>query len=313
MNIETQHWIFFNLFIVAMLVLDLFVFHRKTHVVKIRESLLFTAGWILLALIFCGVIYYYAGKDFALEFLAAYLIEKSLSFDNIFVFILIFSYFNVPPAYQHKVLFWGVAGALIMRIVFIFAGIAMIAKFHWIIYVFSGLLIITAIKLLVQPEKEIEPDKNWVVRLFKRYVPVLPEFRGTNFFVREGNRIMATPLVIVLLMIELSDIIFAVDSIPAILAISNDLFIVYSSNVFAIMGLRSLFFAVSGLYKHFRFLKYALSLILLFVGAKLALSDFYKIPTFIALLVIAGILLIAVVFSLLNPRKDQVEERKPDF
>jgi integral membrane protein, TerC family len=303
MNIEAKHWIFFNIFIVAMLALDLAVFHRKTHVVSIRESLLFTAGWVLLSLLFCLFIYYSAGRDTALEFLAAYVIEKSLSFDNIFVFILIFSFFNVPAAYQHKVLFWGIAGALAMRILFIFAGIAMIRRFHWVTYIFAMFLVITAIRMIIRMPKKIEPDRNVVVRMFKKYVPMVAEYRDDRFFVKEGGRLMATPLMIVLLVIEMSDIIFAVDSIPAILAVSNDLFIVYSSNVFAIMGLRSLFFALSGLYRHFRFLKYALSLILLFVGAKLALTDIYKIPVFAALLVIVAILVINIVLSVIFPRK----------
>jgi tellurite resistance protein TerC len=308
MNIEPHHWIIFNAFILAMIILDLAVFHRKTHEVKIREALIWTGVWISLALVFNFGIYYYFGRELALEFFAAYLIEKSLSFDNIFVFILIFSYFNVPLQYQHKVLFWGIFGALVMRIIFIFTGIAIIQKFHWIIYVFSAFLLFTGIKMLFSPPKQIDPDKNFLVRLFKKVVPVIPEFRKNKFFVRIDGKLFATPLMIVLLMIELSDIIFAVDSIPAILAVSTDLFIVYTSNVFAILGLRSLFFAVSGMYQYFRYLKYALSLILIFVGVKLLLSDIYKIPTFAALLVIVMILGTAIVFSMVRKSKDKAIE-----
>lgn len=303
MTTETSLWIGFNLFVVLMLGLDLGVFHRKIHEVKIKEALIWTFVWITLALIFNYGIFYFQGKEKALEFLSGYLIEKSLSVDNIFVFILIFSYFNVPASYQHKVLFWGIIGALVMRAIFIFAGVALINQFHWIIYIFAAFLVYTGIKMLLQTEEKIDPDKNPVVRLFKKMFPVTESFHGSNFFVKLNAKTFATPLFVVLLMVEVSDLIFAVDSIPAILAISKDPFIVYSSNVFAILGLRSLYFALAGMHKSFRFLKFGLSAILIFVGIKMFLSGYYPIPISIALLIIAVILLTSVIASLVIKQK----------
>lgn len=296
-------WIAFNVFVLLMLVLDLGVFHRKSHEIKIKEALTWTGVWIAFALIFNFGIFYFQGKEKALEFLTGYLIEKSLSVDNIFVFILIFSYFNVPPAYQHKVLFWGIIGALAMRAIFIFAGLALIEKFHWIIYFFAALLVFTGIKMLFQKEQKIDPGKNPVVRLFKKMLPVTPAFQGNKFFVKLNARTYATPLFITVLMVEATDVIFAVDSIPAILAISQDPFIVYTSNVFAILGLRALYFALAGIHELFRYLKVGLSFILIFVGIKMFLSDIYPIPILLSLIVIFVILLSSIIFSLVKKEK----------
>jgi len=298
MTTEIWLWIGFNLFVILMLALDLGVFHRKNHEVKVKEALIWTFVWITLALIFNYGIYYFQGKEKALEFLTGYLIEKSLSVDNIFVFILIFSYFNVPALYQHKVLFWGIIGALVMRAIFIFAGVALINKFHWVIYIFAVFLVFTGIKMLLQREQKIDPDKNPVVRLFKKMFSVTDSFHGDKFFVTLNAKTYATPLFIVVLMVEVTDLIFAVDSIPAILAITKDPLIVYSSNVFAILGLRSLYFALAGMHKSFRYLKFGLAAILIFVGIKMFLSGFYPIPILMALIIIAVILLTSVIASL---------------
>jgi tellurite resistance protein TerC len=289
-----------------MLILDLGVFHRKAHVVKIREALLWSAIWIALALIFNLGIYFWRGEEAALEFLTGYLIEKSLSVDNIFVFVMVFSYFRVPALYQHKVLFWGILGALIMRAIFIFAGISLIQHFHWVIYIFGSLLILTGVKMAVQKDKEIHPEKNPVLKLFRKFMPVIHRYEGDKFFVKQNNRLFATPLFIVLLVVETTDLIFAVDSIPAILAVTLDSFIVYTSNVFAILGLRALYFALAGIMNLFRYLNYGLSAILIFVGAKMLVADFYKLPIGIALGVVAGILIISIVASLLWPRKEEM-------
>lgn len=286
-----------------MLLLDLAVFHRKKHEVKIKEALIWTGVWVSLALVFNYGIYHFWGKEKALEFLTGYLIEKCLSVDNIFVFILIFSYFKVPAANQHKVLFWGVAGALVMRVLFIFAGVALIDRFHMIIYFFAAFLIFTGIKMIFQKEKKINPDRNPVVRLFKKIFPVTDTFKGAAFFVSVNKKIFATPLFIVVIMIEFTDLVFAIDSIPAILAITTDEFIVYTSNVFAILGLRSLYFALAGLHSYFRYLKYGLAAILLFVGIKMSLSDIYQIPIVVALTVIALILIISIIASVMIKEK----------
>jgi tellurite resistance protein TerC len=305
MVIDGYVWAGFIAFVILLLAIDLGVFHRKSHEVKIKEALIWSALWISLALIFNYGVYVFMGKEKALEFLAGYLIEKSLSVDNLFVFIMLFSYFNVNPIYQHKVLFWGILGALVMRAIFIFAGVALITKFHWIIYIFGAFLILTGIKMLVQKEGEIAPDKNPLVRLFKRFFPVTDQMHGGKFFVRINAKTVATPLFIVLLVVEFTDLIFAVDSIPAILAISNDSFIIFTSNVFAILGLRALYFALAGITKYFHYLKYGLSAILVFVGAKMIISGFYKIPIIYSLLTILVILVIAIVFSILFPQKEK--------
>ena len=295
-------WIGFNVFVLAMLALDLGVFHRKAHVVKIKEALIWSAVWITLALLFNLGIYFWRGEVAALEFLTGYLLEKSLSVDNVFVFLLIFSYFRVPALCQHKVLFWGILGALIMRAVFIAAGITLIQQFHWVIYVFGVFLIFTGIKMALQKDKEIHPEKNPIIKLFRRLMPVTKEFdEKSRFFVRQGGILHATPLFVALLVVETTDVIFAVDSIPAILAITRDPFIVYTSNVFAILGLRALYFALAGIMQMFHQLHYGLSAILVFVGIKMLLADIYKIPIGIALGVVAGILLVSVVASLMRP------------
>ena len=266
-----------------MLALDLGVFHRKAHEVQIKEALGWTAFWITLALLFNLGIYFWRGPEPALEFLTGYLIEKALSVDNIFVFLLIFSYFDVPLLYQHKVLFWGILGALIMRALFIVMGITLIQKVHWVIYIFGGFLILTGIKIALQKEKEIRPERNPVLRIFREFMPVSERYENGKFFLKKEGRYLATPLFIVLLVVETTDIVFAVDSIPAILAITLDSFIVYTSNVFAILGLRALYFALAGLMQLFHRLHYGLAAILVFVGIKMLLADIYKIPIGVAL------------------------------
>jgi len=298
---EYMLWVGFNIFVLAMLALDLGVFHRNAHVVKMKEALIWSAVWIALALLFNVGVYFWRGAETALEFFTGYLIEKSLSVDNIFVFILIFSYFSVPAQYQHRVLFWGILGALFMRAILIAVGATLIATFHWIVYLFGGFLIITGIKMAMQKNTGIHPEKNPLVRLFKRFMPVTNTYHGGKFFISENGRRVATPLFIVLLMVEFTDLVFAVDSIPAIFAITKDPFIVYTSNVFAILGLRSLYFALAGVMNRFHYLKLGLALVLVFVGAKMMLVDVYKIPIAISLSVVAGILLISVLASLIWP------------
>lgn len=304
MIIDTYVWIGFIAFIILLLVIDLGVFHRKSHEVKIKEALIWTGVWILLALIFNYGVYLYMGKEKAVEFLAGYLIEKSLSIDNLFVFIMLFTFFDVKPQYQHKVLFWGIIGALIMRAIFIFSGVILISKFHWIIYIFGAFLVFTGIKMLVQKDEKVSPDKNPLVRLFKKLFPVSDTMHGDKFFVKINAKTVATPLFIVLLVVEFTDLIFAVDSIPAILAISNDSFIIFTSNVFAILGLRALYFALAGITKLFHYLKYALSAILVFVGIKMLIVDLYKIPVTYSLFAIVAMLLIAILFSYILPKKE---------
>lgn len=302
MDTSLPIWIAFNIFVVCMLALDLLVFHRHAHVVKVKEALLFSAFWIALALAFNVVIWWWQGPEVALQFFTGYLIEKSLSIDNLFVFLLIFSYFAVPSIYQHRVLFWGVLGALVMRFVFIVAGAALLARFHWLIYVFGVFLIFTGLRMARKGDEEIHPEKNPVVNFVRRLMPVTPDYQGGRFFIRDMGRLMATPLFIVLVMVETTDVIFALDSIPAIFAITTDPFIVYTSNVFAILGLRSLFFALAGVMVMFHYLKLGLSAVLTFIGAKMVLVDFLHIPIGISLLVIAGILIASVVASLIWPQ-----------
>lgn len=292
-------------FVLTMLALDLGVFNRKAHVIKVKEALLWTLFWVSLSMLFCLGIYYLKGYEKALEFLTAYLIEESLSIDNLFVFLLIFNYFGIPAKYEHKALFWGVLGALVMRGVFIIAGVALITKFHWIIYIFGALLIITAIKITFQKDKKIQPEKNPVLKLLHKIMPVDPSFDGGRFFLKKQGRWFATPLFAIVLVLETTDVIFAVDSIPAVLAISTDPFIVYTSNVFAILGLRSLFFAISGIMRLFHYLHYGLSIVLSFVGLKMLLTDIYKIPIVISLGTIATVLLLSILASILWPAREQ--------
>ncbi len=293
-------WVGFNIFILIMLALDLGVFNRKDHVVKFKESMLRSAFWISLALIFACVVYVWRGPEIGMQFLTGYLIEESLSVDNLFVMLMIFTYFRVPAKLQHKVLFWGILGALVLRAIFILTGIALIEKFHWMIYVFGALLIITGIKLVMEKSKGIQPEHNPVLKLFRKLMPITDDYVGGKFFIMQEGKRWATPLMVVLVLIETTDLIFAVDSVPAILSISRDPFIVYTSNVFAILGLRSLYFALAGMMHRFHLLNYGLALILVFVGVKMFLTDFYKIPIIIALYVVIGVLIISIVASLLT-------------
>jgi tellurite resistance protein TerC len=277
-------WVIFNVFVLGVLALDLLVLHRKAHAVSLREALAWSCVWVSLAFLFGLGVYFVRGGEKALEFLTGYVIEWSLSVDNLFVFLVIFSYFAVPPIYQHRVLFWGILGALVLRAIFIATGTALLANFHWMIYVFGGFLIFTGIKLLFAGEEKIEPEKNPAVRLVRRFMNVTPDYHGQQFFIRKDGRLWATPLLLVLIVVETTDVIFAVDSIPAIFAITLDPFIVYTSNVFAILGLRALFFLLAGVMDMFRFLKVGLSFVLCFVGIKMVIVDFYKIPIGISFL-----------------------------
>ncbi len=303
-------WVGFNVFVLVMLALDLGVFHRKAHVVSVREASIWSAVWIGLALLFNLGIWHFFGPQKGVEFLTGYLIEKSLSVDNIFVFALIFGYFAVPQEYQHRVLFWGILGALVMRAIFIAAGAALLASFHWIIYVFGAFLIVTGIKMVLTPAKGLEPEKNPVVRLVRRLFPVSDRYHGQRFFVRDRGILTATPLFVVLALVETTDLIFAVDSIPAIFAVTSDPFIVYTSNVFAILGLRSLYFLLAGVMSKFEYLKHGLAAILVFVGTKMAIIDLYKIPSTVSLGVVAAILAIAVVASLARARRRGPRRRR---
>ncbi len=297
-------WIGFGTFVLAMLALDLGVFHRKSHEVHMKEALIWSAAWISLALLFNGIIYLWKGPQAGMEFLTGYLIEKSLSVDNVFVFVMIFSYFSVPAAYQHRVLFWGILGALVMRAIFIAGGVVLIQTFHWIIYVFGGFLVLTAIKMAFQPHGGGSMETNPGMKLIRKFVPMTHRYNGDKFWTFEKGKKVATPLFAALLLVEFTDVIFAVDSIPAILSITKDPFIVYTSNVFAILGLRALYFALAGVVKLFRFLHYGLALILAFVGTKMLLSDFYKVPIGLSLGVIAVILIVSVVVSMAFPKRE---------
>lgn len=306
MEINIWFWVLFNAFVLLMLALDLGVFHKKLHVVSVKEALIWSGIWIFLALFFNGFIYYAFGETKAMEFFTGYVIEKALSVDNIFVFVLIFTYFQIPSIYQHKVLFWGIIGALIMRVIFIFAGVALLEKFHWTIYIFGAILILTGIKMLTDKDKKMEPEKNPVIKLFRKFIPTTNELHGDKFFIKENHKSVATPLFISLMMIEITDLIFAVDSIPAILAVTQDHFIVYTSNVFAILGLRSLYFALSNIIERFKYLAIGLAIILVFVGIKMVLIDFYKIPIHFSLLIIFTIIVLSVVISLMKTKKPNV-------
>ena len=303
MEANTSFWIGFNIFVLLMLALDLGVFNRKAHVVSVKEALIWSGVWVTLALIFNSLIYYWFGEHKAVEFLTGYLIEKSLSIDNIFVFVLVFSYFQVPAIYQHKILFWGILGALIMRVIFIFAGVALIERFHWTIYIFGVFLIYTGYKMFTEKDKKMDPEKNPVIKFFRKIMPVTNQLHGDKFFVKLDGKQHATPLFLVLILIETTDLIFAVDSIPAILAITQDRFIVYTSNVFAILGLRSLYFALAHIVDRFIYLSYGLAIILVFVGLKMVMVDIFKVPTFISLLIIALVVTGSVVLSFMKTEK----------
>lgn len=302
MEVNSTFWIGFNIFVLLMLALDLGVFNRKAHIVSVKEALIWSAVWISLALIFNSLVYYWFGEHKAVEFLTGYVLEKTLSIDNIFVFVLIFKYFQIPSIYQHKILFWGILGALVMRVIFIFAGVALIEKFHWTIYLFGVFLIYTGYKMFTEKDKEMEPEKNPILKFFRKIIPVTNQLEGDKFFVKQAGKVHATPLFLVLILIEISDLIFAVDSIPAILAITQDQFIVYTSNVFAILGLRSLYFALAHVIHRFIYLSTGLAFILIFVGLKMVMIDVFKIPTFISLIVIGFIITVSIVFSLIKTK-----------
>jgi TerC family integral membrane protein len=295
-------WILFNLFVVLMLGLDLGVLHRRAHAVKFREAMAWSVMWVALAAGFAVLVYFWHGRAPALEFVTGYVVELSLSVDNLFVFLLIFRYFRVPPHLQHRVLFWGILGALIMRGIFILLGVSLIRRFHFIVYLFGAFLVYTGIKLFREHEKDIHPENNPLLRLFRRWMPVTPDYVGGKFFVRQPG-LYATPLLIVLLVVETTDVLFATDSVPAILAITLNAFIVYTSNVFAILGLRSLYFALAGLMDKFRYLHYGLALILTFIGVKMLVSGYYVISTEIALAVVGVTLAVSMLASVaVQPR-----------
>jgi tellurite resistance protein TerC len=294
-------WVLFNLFVLGMLVLDLGFLQRPGHVVKFREALVWSVIWIGLACAFAVLVHFWYGRGTAVEFVTGYVIELSLSVDNLFIFLLIFRYFHVSPSHQHKVLFWGIVGALVMRAIFIVVGIGLIRRFHWITYIFGALLVYSGTKLFRQDASAVNPENNPVLRLFRRWVPVTKDYVGDKFVVRRPG-LYATPLLVVLVVVETTDLLFATDSIPAVLAITLKPFIVYTSNVFAILGLRSMFFVLAGMMELFHYLHYGLSVVLIFIGAKMLTSAYYQIPTWVALGAVAGVLMISVLASLLHPR-----------
>ncbi|MEL7562781.1 TerC family protein [Dehalogenimonas sp. 4OHTPN] len=301
MDIGIWPWILFNVFLIIMLALDLFVFHRHAHVIKLKEALGWVALWVSLAVLFGIGIWVFAGSSHAVDFFSAYIVEESLSVDNLFVFLMLFTYFCVPREYRHRVLFWGIVGAILMRAAFIFGGIALINNFSWIIYVFGAFLVFTGIRMGMKKEGDPHPEANPVLRLLRRFLPMSHQYNGDKFFTVENGRRLATPLLAVLVAVETTDIIFAVDSIPAVLAITTDPFIVYTSNMFAIMGLRSMYFALEGFANRLYYLHYGLAAVLVFLGTKMLLSGIFHVPTFLSLLIITSILVIAVIASLKRP------------
>jgi len=295
-------WILFNIFVAAMLALDLGIFHRRTQTLRLRQALAWSALWIGLAAIFAAVLYIWQGHQAALEFSTGYVIELSLSADNLFIFLLIFRYFRLPEPEQYRVLFWGIIGAIVMRAAFIFAGVGLIRRFHWVMYLFGLLLVYSGMRLLFQRGAQVDPEKNPVLRMFRRFIPVTDDYVDGKFLVRR-ERLYATPLLLVLLVIETTDVIFTIDSIPAVLAITLNTFIVYTSNIFAILGLRSLFFALSSLMDMFKYLHYGISCVLVFVGVKMLLSHYHVIRTEVSLAIIAAILLVTIVASALHRKR----------
>ena len=301
-------WVGFNFLILMLIAIDLGVLHKKSHVISVKEALIWSAGWIFISLTFNVGIYFWFGYESALQFLTGYLIEKSLSVDNIFVFAILFSYFKVKPEYQHKVLMWGILGALIMRVALIAVGTALISNFHWVIFILGAFLVYTGIKMAFQKEISVHPERNPVVNLAKKFIPMSNDYDGDKFVtVIDGKRIF-TPLIVVLIVVEVTDLMFAVDSIPAIFAITTDSFIVYTSNVFAILGLRALYFALSGVLEMFHYLKYGLGLVLSFVGTKMLISEFYIISIPVALGTVAAILILSVIASIMIPAKSVTSE-----
>jgi tellurite resistance protein TerC len=295
-------WVLFNAFVLAMIGLDLWIFRRPAQQIKFREALTWSILWIALAGVFAGLLYFWQGRTSAVEFTTGYVIELSMSVDNLFIFLLIFKYFRLPADHQHKVLFWGVLGALIMRGMFIVVGIKLIQTFHWVIYLFGALLVYSGIRLVRQKEVTVDPEKNLVLRMLRKVIPVTEDFEGDKFFVRRAG-LYATPLLAVLVLLETTDLLFATDSIPAVLAITVKPFIVYTSNVFAILGLRAMYFVLAGMMESFHYLHYGLSIVLIFVGAKMLSEDFYQIPTEIALACVVGVILISVLASMINPKR----------
>lgn len=307
-------WVGFTTFVLAMLALDLGVFHRTAHVISVKDATIWSAVWILLALLFNAGIYVFRGPDSALQFFTGYLIEKSLSVDNLFVFVLLFSAFSVPTAYQHRVLFWGVLGALVMRGILILVGVALLEAFHWIIYVFGVFLLFAGIRMVFSKEEHVHPERNPAAKFIRRVIPVTADYEGQHFWVRRGKQVLVTPLLLVLVVVETTDLIFALDSLPAIFAVTQDPFLVYTSNVFAILGLRSLYFVFAHTMGRFTYLKAGLAVVLCFVGSKMILADLYHIPTLLSLVVIALILSIAVVASAWRERvvpSSQKTSQKP--
>ena len=299
-------WILFNLFALGMLGLDLLVFHRGGRVVRPREALAWSAMWIALAAAFAGLVFFWQGRQVALEFVTGYVLELSLSVDNLLIFLVIFRYFSVPEEHQHRVLFWGILGAFLMRGFFILAGVGLIHRFHWILYILGALLIYSGIRVGLIGEHQIDPATNPAVRVLRRWVPVTDDYEDGSFFVRAWKGkpgLYATPLLVVLAVIETTDVLFAVDSIPAVLAVTLNAFIVYTSNVFAILGLRSMYFAVSGLMKIFRFLHTGLALVLILVGLKMVSADHFPVSTLVTLAVVAGVLTVSVIASVAYPAK----------
>ncbi|MGH9968354.1 MAG: TerC family protein [Pyrinomonadaceae bacterium] len=308
MGSETWLWVGFSLFILLMLSLDLGLFNRKAHTIKYREATTWTIVWVTLAMIFAGIVFWYEGTDLGLKFLTGYVIELSLSVDNLFVFLLIFSYFKVPARFQHRVLFWGVLGALVMRLTMIFIGAALIERFHWIIYIFGAFLIYTGIKMFSQEEIDIQPEENRVVQLVTRYIPVTRHYEDDKFFTRVDGRLTGTLLFLVLVIVEVTDLVFAVDSIPAIFAITTDPFIVYTSNVFAILGLRSMYFLLAGVVEKFQYLKMGLAIVLTFIGIKMLLEIVnVHIPIWISLIFVGVVLASSVFASMLWPKACEMD------
>jgi len=296
-------WLTFNAFVLAMLALDIKLFHRKAHAVKVREALLLTSFWVGLAILFNIGVYLVLGRTKALEFLTCYLIEESLSIDNLFVFLMLFSYFGVRPEHQHRVLFWGILGAVVMRLSFILAGVALIQRLHWVVYIFGAFLIYAGIRMALPKRREVHPERNPVLKLLRRFMPVSDGYGGGRFFVKEAGRYIATPLFVVVVAVETTDVIFAIDSIPAALAISHDPFVVYTANIFAVLGLRSIFFALAGIVRTFRYLHYGLAVVLAFTGVKMLLSRHLHIPLGFALALIAAVVAVSIAASVLNPPK----------
>jgi tellurite resistance protein TerC len=292
--------VLFNIFVITMLVLDLGIIQRKAHFPSLKEAIAWTLFWITLAILFCLFIYSTHGSQKGLEFLAGYIVEEALSVDNVFVFVIIFTYFAVPREVQHKVLFWGILGAIIFRAAFILAGAALVAKFHWILYLLGVFLLFTAVKLMFQGEAEVHPEKNPLIRFARKYLPVTENYVGSKFFLKNHGKIYATPLFLVLLMIESTDIAFATDSIPAIFAITQDTFIIYTSNICAILGLRALYFVVAGFMKQFKYLRYGLSLVLAFIGMKMLIEPFIHIPIILSLVIIFSVISGSIIISILH-------------